>query len=85
VSTQDRIDDILDLMERVIKKKGSKDVADGHCTFGIEYPAILGRDAFEPMYFASIDLHGPHFFTDKTMEGVLKRVQQHIKRTHSIK
>lgn len=83
MTTQERIDHIVDLMRRVVDKKGSKDVADGHCTFGIEYPAF-NRQKDGIVYFASIDLHGRYFFTDETMEGALERAEKHIKQVHRI-
>ena len=72
------------LMLRVIEKKGSKDVADGHCTFGVEYPAFA-RGEYDTTYFASIDLYGANFFTAKTMEGAIKRAQEYIRKQHNIK
>lgn len=77
MSTQDRIDKVRKLVQEVIEKEGRKFVSDGHCTFGVEYPAEAhGR---EPVYFSVLDLYTPRVFTAKTMDGVLDSVERFLK------
>jgi len=83
MTTQDSIDEILELMRTVVDKKGTTHISDGHCTFGVEYPS-LSRQSDGITYFSALDLHGRFFFTDKTMKGVLQRVRKHIKEKHGL-
>lgn len=83
MSSQDQIDRIRNKLRRVVEKYGSKDVADGHCTFGVEYPSFA-RDEYGEIYFASLDLHGKFFFTGMSMSEVLNKMEKHIDDKHRL-
>jgi predicted small metal-binding protein len=83
MTTQDRIDKIRKAVRTVVENEGTKLASDGHCTFGVEYPAI-SRGAEATTYFSALDLHGRFTFLGKSMGEVLNRVEKHLHDKHNI-
>lgn len=77
MTSKARIEDILERIRTIARRRKLTGKHEGHCTFGVEYDEILGKQRVG--YFATIDIGGQHkYWVEDSMDKAMNRVMEFL-------